>query len=66
MKDIGVGVIGIGMGANMLLLNREEKSRFEVRALCSATLSKVKALADKHNIQHYTTDYQELLKRDDI
>jgi len=66
MKDIGVGVIGIGMGANMLLLNKEPKSRFEVRALCSGTLSKVKALAEQSGVKHYTTDYRELLERDDI
>ena len=46
-KDIGVGVIGIGMGANMLFVNRDANSRFEVRGLCSPTISKLNALADK-------------------
>lgn len=65
-KDIGVGVIGIGMGANMLILNNEPESRFEVRGICSATESKVKTLAKKWSIELATTDYRELLDCKDI
>lgn len=65
-KEIGVGVIGIGMGANMLFLNRDPNSRFEVRGLCSPTAAKLNALADKWQIHFRTTDYHELLARPDI
>ena len=31
-KDIGVGVIGLGMGRNMLGINEDPRSRLQVRA----------------------------------
>ncbi len=65
-KDIGIGVIGIGMGANLLFINRVPDSRLEVRGLCSPTESKVKALAGQWGLPFWTTDYRALLARDDI
>ena len=65
-KDIGVGVIGIGMGENMLALNEDASSRFEVRGLCARTKSKVEALAQKWNISLATTDYREIIDCRDI
>lgn len=65
-KEIGVGVIGIGMGANMLFLNRDPNSRFEVRGLCAPNPVKLGALADKWQIPFRTIDYHELLARPDI
>jgi len=65
-KDIGVGVIGIGMGVNMLALNENPDSRLEVRGLCSGTKSKVEALADEWNVPLATTDYRELIDSPDI
>lgn len=65
-KDIGVGVIGIGMGASLLLLNRDPSSRLEVRALCAPTAEKVRRLAAASQIPAWTTDYRELIARDDI
>ena len=66
MKDMGVGVIGIGMGATMLALNEDPTSRFEVRGLCARTERKVRALAEQWGIGLATTDYGDLLERDDI
>ena len=65
-KDIGVGVIGIGMGENMLALNEDTSSRFEVRGLCARTKSKAEALAHKWNIPIATTDYWEIIDCKDI
>lgn len=65
-KDIGVGVIGIGMGATLLLLNQDPASRFEVRALCSPSAEKVRWKAEAAHIAAWTTDYRELIARDDI
>ncbi len=65
-KDIGIGVIGIGMGANLLYINREPDSRLEVRALCSPTEARVKRLAEQWGVGAWTTDYRELVARDDI
>ena len=32
-KGIGVGVIGLGMGRNMLGINQDPRSRLQVRAI---------------------------------
>lgn len=66
MKEIGIGVIGIGMGSNLLPINEVKDSKLEVRALCSQTPEKVARLAARWDIGFHTTDYRELLTRDDI
>ncbi len=65
-KDIGMGVIGVGMGLDLLYLNDNPESRFEVRALCAVHEDKVKKIGAEHNIPFTTTDYQKLIKRDDV
>ncbi|KKM13237.1 hypothetical protein LCGC14_1718270 [marine sediment metagenome] len=65
-KDIGVGVIGVGMGSTMFPLNRIESSRFEVRGICSQHEDKLKKLDGEWGFGFYTTDYKELIKRKDI
>ncbi len=65
-KDIGIGVIGIGMGSNMLFINRDPNSRLEVRGLCSPTEGKVRRLAEQWGVSFWTTDYRALIARDDI
>jgi predicted dehydrogenase len=66
VKDIGIGVIGIGMGSTLLAVNREPTSRFVVRGLCARSAEKVSALAKEWDVPFWTTDYRELLARDDI
>ena len=65
-KSIGIGGIGIGMGATMLPLNSDESIPFEVRSICSSTASKVEATAKEWRIRHGTTDYREVVNRSDI
>ena len=65
-KDIGVGVIGIGMGSGMFALNTDNSTRMEVRAMCGTTMAKLEGLSKQHGIPFYTTDYKELVKRKDI
>ena len=65
-KDIGVGVIGIGMGLDLLYLNQKADSRLEVRALCAAHLDKVKRIGKERGIAFTTDKYQELLERSDL
>lgn len=65
-KDIGIGVIGIGMGANLLFINRDPTSRLVVRAVCSPTEAKVRRLAETWDLPFWTTDYRRLLERPDI
>ena len=65
-KDIGVGVIGVGMGSGMFSLNIDNSTRLEVRTICSRTKEKLETLSRRYGIPHYTTDYKELVKRKDI
>jgi predicted dehydrogenase len=65
-KDIGLGVIGVGMGLDLLYLNHKADSRLEVRALCAAHLEKVRRIGQENGIPFTTDRYQELLERDDL
>ena len=66
-KDIGVGVIGLGLGATLLPLNRDPETRLVVRGACSARpASLAKETLDPWDVAFYTNDYRELARRDDI
>lgn len=65
-KDIGIGVIGIGMGLDLIYVNDDPDSRMEVRGLCALPLDKVKQVATEKSINFYTDDYRELISRKDI
>jgi predicted dehydrogenase len=65
-KTIGIGVIGVGMGCDLLYLNEELDSRFFVRGICATTATKVEAIAKENGIPFWTTDYRKLIERDDI
>ncbi len=66
MKDIGVGIIGLGMGRNMLAVNSDRDSRMEVRAICDTNPVLLEQVRTQHNLPFATTDYLELLARPDI
>ena len=65
-KNLGIGVIGLGMGKDLLYLNSDPSTRFEVRAICATTPEKVERIAKENDIGFYSTDYKDLLDRDDI
>ncbi len=65
-KSIGIGIIGLGMGRDLLYLNGDLESKFQVRGICSATASKVEAAAKENGIPFWTTEYKELIDRKDI
>ena len=50
MKDIGLGIIGLGMGASALHIHDIADSRIEVRAICDLDTD----LMARHNRQHHT------------
>ncbi|MFH1924442.1 MAG: Gfo/Idh/MocA family oxidoreductase [Planctomycetota bacterium] len=64
--DIGVGVIGLGMGQDLFYLNRDPTTRFEVRGICATTAPKVERVAKENGIPFFTTDYRQLVKREEI
>lgn len=65
-KTIGIGIIGVGMGCDVLYLNEEADSLFSVRGLCATTATKVEAIANENGVPFWTTDYRKLIERDDI
>lgn len=65
-KQLGVGVIGLGMGRDLFYLNRDPGTRLEVRGVCGHTREKTERIATQDGISFWTTDYRELVARDDI
>jgi predicted dehydrogenase len=65
-KDIGIGVIGIGMGLSLAAINHDPASRLEVRALCASRRERVEAAAREVGAGFATTDYRELIARPDV
>ena len=67
-KEIGVGVIGVGMGRNMLRINDDPESTLVVRAICDVSPDAVRRGASEHNREALfeTGDYREILDRSDI
>ena len=65
-KDIGVGVIGLGMGRNMLAVNDDADSRLQVRAICDSNADLLNRVQTQHKLPFATTAYEELLARPDI
>jgi predicted dehydrogenase len=65
-KPIGIGLIGIGMGRDLLYVNDDPESRFQVRGICSATATRAEAVARESNIAFWTTEYRELIQRDEM
>jgi len=65
-SEIGLGVIGLGMGRDLFYLNQDTSSRFEVRAICAKTRSKAERMAKQNAIPFFTTDYRELVEREEI
>ena len=65
-KDIGIGVIGVGMGADLAYLNDDSDSPFIVRGFCASHLDKAKKAAANTGVEIATDNYQDLLTRKDI
>ncbi|RIK43095.1 MAG: hypothetical protein DCC55_06830 [Chloroflexi bacterium] len=66
MKNIGVGVIGLGMGKNMLAVNQDGDSRLVVRGLCDTDAARLRQTQREHDVAFATTDYRELVERPEI
>lgn len=64
---IRVGVVGAGSFAvGMHLPNLQKLDAFEIRAICSRTGSKAKAVAQQFDAAYATTDYEEILNDGEI
>ncbi|HUV08491.1 MAG TPA: Gfo/Idh/MocA family oxidoreductase, partial [Spirochaetia bacterium] len=66
-KDIGIGVIGLGMGVTLFPLNTDKGSRLAVRGVCSARPpERARGTLAPWGIDYYTNDFSELMRRPDI
>jgi predicted dehydrogenase len=61
MKDIGVGVIGLGMGRTVLAINEDKVSRLAVRAVCDTNEELLARIKEQYRIPFATADYRELI-----
>jgi predicted dehydrogenase len=66
VKDIGIGVVGLGMGRNVLHVNALADSRLTVRGICDTDVDRLTQVAGEHDIDFATADYDALLGRDGI
>ena len=70
MKDtIGIGVIGMNptnMGSTMTLVEAEPDLRFRIRAMCAQRADVLARYAKSIGVGFWTTDFRELVARDDI
>ena len=66
---IGVGVIGMNptnMGSTMTLLKDVPDLKYELRGICAKRAEVLEAYAQQIGVDFWTTDYRELVSRDDI
>ena len=68
MNDrLGIGVIGLGMGANMLHVNRHRlRFRAEVRAVCDLREDRLRSYAADFGVPFATGAWRELVLRPDV
>lgn len=67
MKDIGLGIIGLGMGVNALAVDGDPESRLAVRAICDSnaeTLARVRAQYPA--VPCATADYRRVIEHPDV
>ena len=65
-KDLGIGIIGLGMGANLLGVNKRQDTSLIVNGVMCTTQEKADRFAKEYGVKFATTDYKKLLERDDI
>jgi predicted dehydrogenase len=65
-KDIGIGVIGLFMGRNMLYVNQHESFASEVRAICDIQPDRLRENQEEFKVPFATTDWREVVHRKDI
>jgi len=67
-EKFGIGIIGVGiMGSNIFeALRQAPDLKMEVRAICRTNKQKLEELAKKENVPFATTDYRELVEREDV
>lgn len=66
-RKIGVGVIGFGsMGRTIEAIKNVPDLRFEIRAVCAQHAESLRQRAEQASVPFWTTEYQELVQRNDV
>ena len=76
MKDIGIGVAGLGLGATLLRINKDADSRLSVRGIYEPDSARrhqrydvgkdTRSLAQEFGVEFITNSYEELVSRKDL
>lgn len=66
MRKVRVGIIGTGSISNLHMLGYNNLADVEIYAACDLNEERVKAFADKYGIKHTYTDYNEMLKLEEL
>jgi predicted dehydrogenase len=61
-----IGVLGLGMGANVLTLNRDPSSRGRVRSICARDPAKLERFQAEYGVEQSFTDYRRMLEDKDL
>jgi predicted dehydrogenase len=65
-KTVGIGLVGLGFGKQVLAINADPDSALIVRGICARHSAATAAVQAQYGIPYATTDYAHLLARDDI
>jgi predicted dehydrogenase len=66
MKTYGIGIVGLGMGASILEVNKVDSIPMQVRGVCSTTNDKARVYKEKYNLNVATIDYRKLVEDESI
>ncbi|MCD6537678.1 Gfo/Idh/MocA family oxidoreductase [Candidatus Bathyarchaeota archaeon] len=66
MKRIGIGLVGAGFLADKFATCYRRDPRVKLVAVASRTEAHARSFAEKHGIKAWYTDYEEMIRRDDI
>jgi predicted dehydrogenase len=65
-NKLGLGVIGLFMGRNMLYVNRHPNMRSEVRAICDVNTERLRQNQEEFKVPVADTDWRKIVHRDDV
>src|SRR5439155_6776803 len=65
-KTLGIGLLGLGFGKQVLAINADPDSALVVRGICARHSAAAAGMQAQYGIPYATTDYSQLLARDDI
>ena len=66
-REVGIGIVGTGhiaQGAHIPAFKKVKGAR--IVSLCDRDPEKVRSLAEKHGIPHWTTQFEDLLQMEEV